>query len=255
MNRAIDPIWLCATPGDQRARQLAAVLELIPIVQNVRLVIFATSGAGVDLEAAATTLRASGYVKYFENAYMPDDLASHARQELVRGYFDVVSLTYGELTQYGLNAACYERLLSEARQLKPRFERCLDFGCGPGTILGSTVLATVPEVVGWDFSARMRRLARTHGLPVLRDVEFQEGPARFDVVLAAYVFHYGTVSSRMLRRIGEHLRIGGVLAANFHKNIGLEQFMSTLSRVPSLQLNSTIPTGIFGTIAVASRSN
>jgi Methyltransferase domain len=255
MNPATDLIWLCAPPGNLRAHQLAAQLMLTPIVQNVRLDVFATSGAAIDIQAATSKLLASGYVKCFENAYMPNDLATQTRQQLVRGYFDVVSSSYGQMTQHGLNAACYELLLSEVKKLTPRLESCLDFGCGPGTIVGSTVVATVPDVVGWDFSERMCQLARAHGLPVLRAVEFQVGLGRFDAVLAAYVFHYGTVSARTLRLISEHLRVGGVLAANFHKDIGLSQFMSTLRDVPCLQLNATNTSGIFGTIAVVSRSS
>lgn len=253
MNRATNPIWLCTTPGDVCARQLADQLGLATIVQNPRLVIFGAAVAPVNERAVKAALLSSGYTKYFENAFMPSDLAGPARMELVRSYFDVVSSTYGTLTRIGLNAACYEHLFDEAKRLTPKVESCLDFGCGPGTILGSSVAMSVPEVVGWDFSPRMRHLARSHKLPVLREIEFREEAHQFDLVLAAYVFHYGTVTLGMLGCIHKHLRIGGVLAANFHKNLGLEHFMSTSSQVPGLYLNSLSANSTFGSIAIFSR--
>lgn len=253
MSRATDPIWLCATPGDQRASQLARQLKLKAIVQNTELVIFGTSGVSIDVRATSTALESAGYVKYFENAYMSGNLVEPARLELVQGYFDVVSSIYGDLTRSGLNAACYEHLLNEAKRMTQVIESCLDFGCGPGTILESKVPAEVPVVAGWDFSPRMRSLARSHGLPVLREVDFLQGSRLFDVVLAAFVFHYGTVSASQLGHICQRLRIGGIFVANFHKDLGLDHFMSTLSRVPGLQVNLPNRSSAFGTVVVVSR--
>lgn len=255
MSQAIDPIWLCVAPSDHRARQLASRLKLKALIQNRRLVVFGTSGVSIDSESAITALQSAGFVKFFENAYMPADLDEPARVELVRAYFDVVSTTYGDLTTSGLNAACYEHLLNEAKRLTPAVESCLDFGCGPGTILESSVAVKVPVVIGWDFSSQMRRLARGRGLPVLQEVDFLQGRGTrlFDVVLAAFVFHYGTVSDSQLDHICQHLRIGGILAANFHKGLGLDHFMSTLSRVPGLHLNLPNGSSAFGTVTIVSR--
>ena len=253
MNRTIDAMWLCALPTDLRARQLAKRLGLSEVRKNMGLAIYGTNGAEVDARATRAALVAAGYEKYFENAYFSNALSGSTRQLLVQAYFNTISSNYASLARQGFNAACYDSLFDVARSLKKKFRNCLDFGCGPATILESSIVSFVPEVVGWDFSGRMRQLARNKGLPVLREVDFLAATRQFDLVLSAYVFHYGTVSAAVLQRISRHLEIGGLFVANFHKDLGLDGFLSTLNGVGGLAFTAPISRGPHGSVVLLSR--
>lgn len=253
MNRVIDAIWMCAPPTDLRACLLAKRLRLSEVRKNTGLVIYGTNGADLDISATIAALIAAGYAKYFENAYFSNTLSGSARQLLVQAYFNTISSSYVSMARQSFNAACYDILFDVARSLKKNFKNCLDFGCGPATILESSIASYVPEVVGWDFSGRMRQLARNRGLSVLREVDFLAGARQFDLVLSAYVFHYGTVSVDVLQRIAQHLEVGGLFVANFHKDLGLDGFLSTLSGVGGMALAAPISRGPHGSIVLLSR--
>lgn len=253
MNRAIDPIWLCATPSDLSARQLANNHGLAIIVQSEKLAIYGTGGLTIDERSTKAALADEGYVRYFENAYLSKALSGHARLQVVQSYFDAVSSSYTGLVHKGVNAACYEYLFEIARAVNPNFQNCLDFGCGPGTILDNAVSLAVRDVVGWDFSPSMLRIAENRGLTVLQDDDFWSMPRQFELVLSVFVLHYGTVTVALLQRISQHLEIGGVFAANFHKGIGLNDFLSTLDQVTNLVLVAPVSSSSFGPVVLLTR--
>jgi SAM-dependent methyltransferase len=253
MNQAIDPIWLCAMPSDLCARQLANSLGLTTIVQSTKLVVYGTGGRAIDEQSAKAAIVDYGYLQYFENAYLSKALSGQARLDVVQSYFDTVSSSYTGLTQKDVNPACYEYLFEVARAVNPNFKNCLDFGCGPGTILDSAVSKVVRDVVGWDFSPSMQRIAQNRGLTVLRDDDFWSIPRQFQLVLSVFVLHYGTVSVAVLQRISLHLEVGGVFVANFHKGIGLNDFLLTLDQVTNLVLVAPVSSSSFGQIVLLTR--
>lgn len=253
MNPVIDAIWMCAPPTDLFAQQLAKRLRLTEVYKESGVIIYGVNGSDVDLEFTNAVLIDSGYVKYFENAYFSNVLSGTARQSLVQAYFDIISFRYTRLTKQNFNVSCYNTLFDIARSVKGNFKNCLDFGCGPGTILDSLVASHVPEVVGWDFSECMRQLARDKGLSVLQEFECLASYKQFDLVLSAYVFHYGTVSVEMFQRITQHVEVGGLFVANFHKDLGLIDFLSTLNGVSSMTFVSPIFQGPHGAVVLLSR--
>lgn len=171
-------------------------------------------------------LAASNYVRLFEGFYFPMLKAEVHKTHLIRSFFECMGGQYEESITNSLNVACYDFLLELAEHLiKKRRPEVLDFGCGAGTVLDSTVPAMVSRLIGFDFSLAMASAARSRGLSVLTPGEFERmGPASTDIVMCTYVMHYG-ISKKQLAHLLSVIRPGGTLVGNLHKGFGSEVLM------------------------------
>ena len=69
----------------------------------------------------------------------------------------------------------------------------------------------------------MLELAKARGLNVLSKKEFDELPPNsFDGVIACYVLHMAIPENDIIKLAGI-IKVGGILVANYYKNIGIER--------------------------------
>jgi hypothetical protein len=106
----------------------------------------------------------------------------------------------------------------------------LDYGCGTG--LSATVAHEFPvRLTGCDISPAMLAQARQRGLRVLSHHELATVPdGYFDAIIAGYVLHLA-IPSQELSSVCRTLRVGGHLAANFHKGYGYDEVSEILGRL------------------------
>jgi len=177
-------------------------------------------------------LEARGYRRVFEGFYIPADAASGGRHTMVRALFtSLPPADYLATIEKTKNVGCYEFLFGEAQSNlldEPR-TRVLDVGCGPGTLMDSSVTKQASIVVGFDFIEASLSAARNRGLEALDEVALGRlRPGTFDVLLSCYVLHYESLTPSNFELVLRLLRVGGVWAANFHKGRGVKWFLDCI---------------------------
>jgi SAM-dependent methyltransferase len=145
--------------------------------------------------------------------YQRNDLDSRRGAE--RSFFDAIADHYEREVDAKRNRTNFRLLLQCAGALPE--QRVLDFGCGPG--LGVRAADRL-ELVGCDVSSEMRRQAQASGLKVVAPGELPALAGTFDAVVASYVLHLAVPVDDWLAA-ARCVRVGGRLAANFHKGRGL----------------------------------
>lgn len=255
MTQVIELVRLVSTSTDARAHHLANRLGMNLVTRSMCIVIYEKLVRTSSKKTMSIALHRAGYVKYFENTYLSGRMAIAERSKLVSAFFNAISRQYSQIIHRDLNAACYESLLDIASSVKGQktHATCFDLGCGPATILRSHAAASIDSIIGYDFSAQMRRLAAQHGLAVMSPNEFWNPTRTFPVILSCYVLHYRTTSPEFLERVADHLSAGAVWVANFHKNIGLDDFLLLLAQTPRLALARAPIDSPYGTIIAVLR--
>jgi len=135
-------------------------------------------------------------------------------------FFEIAAPEYETMISMERNSACAAHLLRSALVAYggDQSTRVLDFGCGTG--VSSTVMqAAGVDVVSYDCCSAMRDHARRFGLRVVNAISDCESGS-IDVVVACYVMHYGIRESDAVE-LARVLSVGGLLAANFHKGLGI----------------------------------
>lgn len=172
----------------------------------------------------------SGWTRVFEHTYMAPVSDDIARGHLVAEFFNWLGDRYELEIDPTRNIACYEFLFSHAQEIRSHSScaTVLDIGCGPGTILGTTLPAKVPMIRGFDIGDEVRLAAHNAGLPILTEDEFHSGRQDTHVALSAYVMHYACDMHQTLTSVARHLAPGGVWVMNFHKGMNSSLFMAWL---------------------------
>lgn len=257
MYLATDLVRVVATPADARANRLATKLGMTVVVRSTRIIVYEQSRDCSPDRHVLATLRQAGFVRLFEGTFMRASVPNLARSPLVCAFFDLVSDRYSKIIHPEINVACYDHLLDVASHVTQcmRYQTCLDLGCGPGTILHSRVQRAVDKIFGYDLSPHMRRLAAQRGLSVFTSDQFWGTPQKLELVLSSYVLHYGTASRAFLECVAHHLDASGVWVANFHKSIGLEDFLTLVTQTSKVVVVQGPSESPFGSVLAMSRAS
>jgi len=196
----------------------------------------------------------SGWARVFENYYLASSGDDKAQGVLVSAFFDWLADRYKEEIEPSRNVGCYEELYNIASNLRGSAGAAavLDVGCGPGTILRSSVARAARLLVGFDISQVAAKTAASEGMVVINREQFLGGPAQFDIALSAYTMHYACDLSETLAGVQCSLKSGGIWALNFHKDIGLEAFLGCLDS-RTLKLTTRLRASTYGSILAVTK--
>jgi SAM-dependent methyltransferase len=240
---------LLAVPPGSATHQALVRLGLKTVHEDRALIVLQ---GPADLGAVRAQL--PGMQKVFESIWMDKAASTQERSQMTSALFDWLGTDYRRQIMQRQNTACYEALFLRAQDLvSVQQPRVLDIGCGPATILQSSVLSRSERCVGFDLSPVKRREAREAGLKVFEPDDFATGTATFDIALAAYVMHYEANVPSTISAVSSQLKAGGCWAMNFHKRIGYSEFAAALRACDELQVVSRDETSMFGPIVLVAK--
>lgn len=229
MTRAIEDA--CFYLVLRSAAALPAKLEKFKIferqVETIKIIELSCNDGNVFLIQGE--LFRQGYKKLFEDYYFPVTDLDGVDPDLVRDFFDMMADSYDLQIEPHRNLSCYEELFERAQSLVSVTENVCDFGCGPATVLSTSIRKKTKCLVGIDSCPGMIRLCGQRGLEVYEPNQTASLCGQFDVVICCYVLHFGIPESLLDILLGL-LSDGGVLVANFHKNIGAGAVVSYLEK-------------------------
>lgn len=195
-------------------------------------------------ESEVTSRRKTGIiagVKANSVLELPDDMEIHrfldqnwtifasgdvdGKLEVERLMFETIAENYENEIHPERNRECFHQLLELANVRIG--DEVLDFGCGPGLSRGENEQISL---TGCEASHSMRRLARANGMRSISPYQLAKMEGDFDASVASYVMHL-TIPETDIGNLARSLRIGGRLAANFHKNQGLRVFEEAVKRL------------------------
>jgi len=168
--------------------------------------------------------------RYLDRLYLwaPSSDSQH-RQALLDMVFEAIAGDYEQLVHPDQNRENIRILLESIRtELGELNDRVVvDYGCGVGLSMSVAVEFGV-RLIGVDRSPSMREAAAARGMKVWTLEDLALAPEKsLDGVIASYLFHL-LPDLEGLRLLWSRLRLGGVLAANFHKGVGMEVVRQTL---------------------------
>ncbi|SME95237.1 MULTISPECIES: bifunctional 2-polyprenyl-6-hydroxyphenol methylase/3-demethylubiquinol 3-O-methyltransferase UbiG [unclassified Pseudomonas] len=221
--------------------------------QNFYLYQIPVSKSGLPLECLVQVAE-SGFVRIFESCYIDCMDETDLQQEVVHLLFSIVAGdVYNDLIDAKRNVSCYNELFDGAQSRSARpLKSILDFGCGPGTVMASSLAREGVLLRGYDFVAENRELARTNGLDVFEVAELENlSIGTFDLILSCYVMHYETIAAAEIIKLSELIRAGGLWAANFHKSKGFTSFKKTLNKAGLYEIETCMSP--FGLLVFATK--
>lgn len=219
-----DRLVLVATDPELDALLLLGKASVVHESHGVRIV-----QCSNDSPRAPWRLGNSGWVKMFEHTFMrPEDVKLH--RDIVPEFFDWLGDGYAHEIDHARNAACYDLLFEMAQQhrRKAPCAAVLDLGCGPATILESSIPRRARHIVGYDIAPTMRDAAEAAGLAVLNECQFRQAASTFDVVLSCYAMHYACELAETAKAVAAQLSQGGVWVMNFHKGLNHAALLDAL---------------------------
>ncbi|WP_096356133.1 class I SAM-dependent methyltransferase [Mucilaginibacter gotjawali] len=186
------------------------------------------------IEAFMTDLALPLVMKVMDDFYLFD--YGEETDEIYRSFFDYISSRYEHLIDKKLNSELIAQYFTriEAKFPAKAVLQVLDLGSGSG--ISAIVKKENPtwsriSLYGHDISPQMESLSKQAGLQMLnaRTLARHED-YYFDAVFGSYSFHFikGRTTYEL---IWQKLRIGGIVIANFHKRIGLENALEFFESV------------------------
>lgn len=149
--------------------------------------------------------------------------APEKRHAVQAAFFSWLAPQYEQVIDLGRNRENVHTLLDLLQLRAPG--TVLDFGCGTGVTF-EEVRRRGHRVIGVDACATMRGLAIQKGMEVYPP-DFDGKPLLLDGIISSYVFHYAPDRDSLLPS-WSRLLPGGLLAANVHKGVGLNDCLATL---------------------------
>jgi len=186
---------------------------------------FDATEAPHDVERLQREKRGFDLSRYLDRFYVcvrPHD--THRRQRILDILFDCAAPEYEQLINPNQNRENIFQLLAalEAACGPLAGKLVIDFGCGVGLSKQAAQEFGV-RLVGFDRCPRMRKQANAHGLEVWGPRHLAVAPKNsIDAAFCSYLFHL-LPDLGSLRLLWLRLRVGGALAANFHKGRGLDR--------------------------------
>ncbi len=181
-----------------------------------------------------TALALHPTMKVMDNFYLFD--YGEETTEIHQSFFDLIASKYETLIDRRLNSELIKRYLLQINDIFQGKELINVLDLGSGTGISSTVLASSPDfsaikLYGYEISPQMEKLSKQAGLDMLNTkMLIRHQDYFFDAVFGSYSFHFITGHS-IYETIWQKLRIGGIILANFHKRIGLENALKFFQTV------------------------
>lgn len=150
-------------------------------------------------------------------------LPSHyeEQRDFWKEFYEIIGRAYETLIDKTNNISCIDEMMKRINKHGLIDEKTviLDYGCGAGL---SQELGCSGEIVGYDFSNEMRRLARKRGMHVVDEKQLASLPDNyFDACFASYVFHMAIREDEldiMLKKLKEN----SIIIANFYKDLNVD---------------------------------
>ena len=172
---------------------------------------------------------ACGLENLFESTWI--SVENCGRRQLVSSFFDFISLDYQAEIDEIRNISCYRHLLDLCVLFRGSSAKSiLDVGCGVGLI--RKVVDDSVQVVGYDLSRGVSRIAEQNGLEIVSEANFANGVGNFDAVVSAYAMHYAVEPGFTIDAVARHMSPVGIWAMNFHKGLGFDAFVQRLDTSP-----------------------
>jgi len=201
------------------------IVERVELRHCTLLVLNEPPSSELDLR-----LGLAGFCRLFENFCFRINNDSKDRERILGDFFSYLANDYDEHTHGEQNVRCYDFLLDFARDLHlVDSPRVLDYGCGTGTVLSSRITETAASIIGFDISDKIEQIAAARGLMVWNEEALLQCPnEHFDLIVAAYVLHYGISENRVVHLL-DCLAPGGIFVANHHKGYGIQHTKTVVS--------------------------
>jgi len=108
--------------------------------------------------------------------------------------------------------------------------KIIDFGCGSGLSHSLSMNINV-KLIGLDRCPLMRKISKEKGMDVWGYADLIKQPFNsINAYISSYVFHLFQ-ESNSLKLLWKKLMYNGTIIANFHKNQGIDIFISTLKNL------------------------
>lgn len=146
------------------------------------------------------------------------------RKIISQTIYAAIANDYDEVVDKKRNKENIKNLFSLICQFSdPAPRDILDFGCGTGFSLDAIGSIKHILIYGFDIEKEMQLLAKKRGIHVVSEEDLLESSICFDAVFASYVFHLNC-NPEYLAEALNCLKLNGVMAVNFHKKIGKDDF-------------------------------
>lgn len=111
------------------------------------------------------------------------------------------------------------KIIEKTKKLTKYSDTVLDFGCGSGTA-ACAIASSVKKIMGIDISSKMIELAKDKAKELkVRNIDFVQATifdeklkiGSFDVILCFYLFHLLEDTPKVMQRINDLLKPGGLI--------------------------------------------
>jgi len=143
------------------------------------------------------------------------------RKELFDRFFGLIADEYETLIDIDRNKENIKNLLRLVEHYLGNLKEMtvVDYGCGTGLSLDIAENHGL-NIIGFDPCRIMLDIAKQRGMTIWSEDDISKQPHNsIDAAFSSYVFHLIS-EDESLRILYKVLKAGGILAANFHKNIG-----------------------------------
>jgi ubiquinone/menaquinone biosynthesis C-methylase UbiE len=145
-------------------------------------------------------------------------------------FFSMAAHEYDSMVSVTRNTKCAEELLKIGKisLLNIALKTVLDYGSGT-SVSSLAIVSNEYEVIAYDRSPEMCEIAKIRFPSVVNSLsECKNG--NFQLVIACYVMHFGLNDAEAIE-LSRIVPPGGVIAANFHKTLNVEEVCEVLKKV------------------------